>query len=128
MRARYLVLTAALACLIALSAAQSSHAATLGELTQKPGTLGCISVDGSGGECGTSPSLAGSGFSSVAVSPDGRSLYAADRGSYAIAIFDRDPQNGALTQKPGTAGCISQDGSGGACGDGRALRGAAPYR
>jgi hypothetical protein len=30
-------------------------------------------------------------------------------------VFSRDPHTGALTQLPGTAGCVSSDGSGGAC-------------
>ncbi len=38
-----------------------------------------------------------------------------------VAIFDRDPVTGALAQKAGTAGCVSEDGTGGACQDGTAL-------
>ena len=69
----------------------------------------------------------------VAVSPDGRSLYFTNYFG-AIAIFDRAVNSdiGALTQKPGAAGCISNDGlsidfpSGapGACVAGKAIYGA----
>jgi hypothetical protein len=38
-----------------------------------------------------------------------------------LAIFARDAATGALTQRAGTAGCITQTGTGGACQDGIAL-------
>jgi len=45
------------------------------------------------------------GVASITISPDGRNLYAA---TYAgVAVFDRDPESGALSQKPGAEGCIS---------------------
>ena len=59
---------------------------------------------------------------SVAVSPDGESAYVAAR--YGVAVFDRDTATGELTQKAGTAACITEDGTGGACVDGVALDGA----
>ncbi len=90
-----------------------------GELTQKAGTAGCISEDGTGGECVDGKGLITA--SSLAVSPDGGSAYAASTGSDAVAVLDRDPDNGKLKQKTGTAGCISDDGTGGACVDGVAL-------
>ena len=91
-----------------------------GELTQKPGTAGCI---GAGGACTDGVAL--NNPESVTVSPDGKSVYVASAGgSNAVAVFDRDPDTGELTQKPGTAGCISEDGTGGACADGVALLGA----
>ncbi len=61
----------------------------------------------------------------VAVSPDGASVYLASSASDAVAIFDRNTSTGALNQKAGTAGCVSEDGTGGACQDGVALDGAA---
>ncbi|MDP8907903.1 MAG: YncE family protein [Chloroflexota bacterium] len=98
-----------------------------GTLTQKPATAGCITESGSGG-CATGRALLGA--SSVTVSPDGKNAYVAS--SYfnnidftvrsAVAVFDR-AADGTLTQKPGTAGCIAPDGSGG-CAAGRALIGA----
>jgi hypothetical protein len=63
------------------------------------------------------------GPSGVVASPDGRGVYVASDVSDAVGVFDRDPATGALTQKPGSAGCISEDGSGGACQNGTALQG-----
>jgi DNA-binding beta-propeller fold protein YncE len=60
----------------------------------------------------------------VAISPDGKSVYVASTLSDAVARFDRNTTTGALTQPVGTAGCISETGSGGACADGKALDGA----
>ena len=60
----------------------------------------------------------------MTVSPDGTSAYAASGDSGAVAVFDR-AADGTLTQKAGLAGCISEDGSGGDCIDGKALDGAA---
>jgi hypothetical protein len=95
---------------------------TTGELTQKPGTAGCISEDGTGGACANGVALKAA--ISVAVSPDGTSAYVASAASNAVAIFDRNPTTGELTQKPGTAACISEDGTGGACAEGVELDGA----
>jgi DNA-binding beta-propeller fold protein YncE len=93
-----------------------------GTLTQKPGTAGCVSETGSGGACRDGAALRSA--VGVAASPDGKSVYVASQISDAVAVFDRDPATGALTQKPGTAGCVSDDGSGGACEVGTALTGA----
>jgi Ca2+-binding RTX toxin-like protein len=49
------------------------------------------------------------------------SVYVAGNALSAVAIFDRDPASGALAQNPGTAGCISDSGTGGACQDGNGL-------
>jgi hypothetical protein len=90
-----------------------------GALTQKPGTAGCVSEDGSGGLCQDGTALAGA--VGVATSPDGNSVYVASHESDALAVFDRDPATGGLTQRPGLA-CVSENG--GACQDGTALDGA----
>ncbi len=91
-----------------------------GALTQKAGTAGCIGDAGLGdGACTEGEGL--DGASSVVVSADGTSAYVASYTGNALAIFDRNPATGALTQKPGTAGCISDSGSDGACVDGTAL-------
>lgn len=93
-----------------------------GALTQLPGTTGCISETGSDGLC-----IDGRGLDDawgVAVSPDGRNVYVTGNVSAAITIFARNQTTGALTQLPGTAGCISETGSDGECTDGRALKGA----
>ena len=99
-----------------------------GALTQKPGTAACISENGTGGFCRDGTALYGA--SSITLSADGKSIYAASDFSDAVSIFDRDPATGELTQKPGTAGCVSEDGTSGypeymaeACSDGLALDG-----
>lgn len=93
-----------------------------GALKQLPGFDGCVSETGSEG-CANGRGLLTT--QSVAVSPDGKNLYAASGGSGAIAVFDRDKTTGALTQLPGLQGCISEDGTGGECTDGRGLKYAA---
>ena len=94
-----------------------------GALSQKAGTAGCISETGTGGVCEDGTAL--DGVVSVAVSSEGRSVYAASTNSDAVAIFDRDPSTGALTQKAGTSACISETGTGGVCHDGMGLDSAA---
>jgi DNA-binding beta-propeller fold protein YncE len=92
-----------------------------GALTQKPLPAGCVAQAGAGG---CQPGRALDFLESVTVSPDGRSVYAAALLSDAVTVFDRDPATGALTQKPGRAGCISETGDGGLCQDGAGLNGA----
>jgi DNA-binding beta-propeller fold protein YncE len=87
-----------------------------------PGTDACVSETGSSGQCVDGKAL--DGPFAVAVSPDGRNVYVASGTSLAVAVFDRQPSTGALTQRAGTEGCWSEDGSGGACSNGRALHGA----
>ena len=110
-------------CLMLLAMATLSFSPTaawaVGELSQKAGLDGCVSDNGSGGTCRDVAALEAP--DGVAVSTDGRNVYVASEVSNSLGIFDRDPVTGALTQKPGTAGCISEDGSGGACEDGRGL-------
>jgi DNA-binding beta-propeller fold protein YncE len=89
-----------------------------GALDQKPGAAGCISETGSDGDCQQGIFIAPSG---LAVSPDGKSVYVASDGYDAVAIFDRDPSTGSLTQKSGTAGCFTETGDNGLCLAGRAL-------
>jgi YVTN family beta-propeller protein len=87
--------------------------ATDGRLTQKPAAAGCISETGAGGcqdGTGLGAPLGGGPFG-VAVSPDGKSVYTAANMGSAIAVFDRGA-DGALTQKPGLTGCISDTGAG----------------
>jgi DNA-binding beta-propeller fold protein YncE len=107
------------ACLYAAGGASQALAAP-GDLTQKPGTAGCISETGTGGDCAD-----GTAFDTpraVTVSPDGTSVYAASIFSGAVNVLDR-ASDGAVTQKLGTAGCISNNGTGGLCVDGNALSG-----
>ena len=93
---------------------------TTGAITQPAGTSGCVSETGSG-RCFNGHAL--SGASSVAVSPDGKNVYVASYFSNAVARLNRNPTTGAITQPAGTAGCVSEDGSG-PCADGHGLSGA----
>lgn len=93
-----------------------------GALRQLSGTSGCVSESGTNGACAVGRAL--SGARSAAVSPDGASVYVASFFSDAVAAFSRSPTTGALTQLPGTSGCVSETGNGGACVDGVALDGA----
>src|SRR3954452_8654780 len=86
-----------------------------GDLTQKAGTAGCVSDDGSSdgtiataGQCADGRNLLDA--RSVVVSPDGKNVYVANAKDTqrAIDVFDRDPATGAVTQKAGTAGCIQE--------------------
>lgn len=87
-----------------------------GALTQLDGPAGCIADDGDGVTCADAESLFGA--SGVAVSPDGLHVYVASVVSGSLTTFARDPFTGALTQLPGTDGCISVDGGGGSpCAD-----------
>jgi DNA-binding beta-propeller fold protein YncE len=97
-----LVLTGALAALVGSVALA---AAATGDLTFQ----GCIK-DSAAGECAAAAQgLAGP--QSVAVSPDGRSVYAVSGADDAIVILDRDPSNGALSNPR----CI-RDAAAGECG------------
>jgi DNA-binding beta-propeller fold protein YncE len=78
--------------------------ARTGVLTQPKGAAGCIAVKGAGG---CAPAVGLDGPNSVAVSADGRNVYATSRGSNSISVFHRNRQTGALTQLPAAAGCIS---------------------
>jgi 6-phosphogluconolactonase (cycloisomerase 2 family) len=84
-----------------------------GALVQKAGTAACVTETGTGGMCADGVAL--QNVLDLAMSPDGRHLYAASFDSGAIAVFDRTLSVGALTQKAGTAGCVSATGTGGAC-------------
>jgi DNA-binding beta-propeller fold protein YncE len=75
-----------------------------GTLRQPKGAAGCVAARGANG-CGAAIGL--DGPNSLAVSPDGRTVYATSRASNSIAIFRRDPKTGALTQLPASAGCIA---------------------
>jgi DNA-binding beta-propeller fold protein YncE len=89
-----------------------------GALTQKAGKAGCIAYTDSGGACAVGTAVKSP--AAVVVSPDGANVYLASRASAAVAVFDRDPSTGALSQKAGKAGCIAEKG-GTDCTDGHAL-------
>jgi DNA-binding beta-propeller fold protein YncE len=102
---------------------------TTGELSQSTGMDGCVSEGGNDRQdlnvCTPGHGLVGPG--SLLVTPDGAQLYMATFSSNGVALFDRDPSTGDLNQKPGTAGCITEDGGEGlegpanTCGVGRNL-------
>jgi DNA-binding beta-propeller fold protein YncE len=94
---------------------------TTGAITQPAGTTGCISETGAG-SCADGHALA-NGADSVAVSANGASVYVASYPNNAVLRLTRNTTTGAITQPAGTAGCISQTGSG-PCADGHALLGA----
>jgi DNA-binding beta-propeller fold protein YncE len=88
-----------------------------GAITQLGGPVGCVSQ--TGGACADGRALGGAG--GVTLSPDGSSLYVASLSSDSIAVFSRDGATGEITQLAGTAGCVSETGTAGACADGTAL-------
>jgi DNA-binding beta-propeller fold protein YncE len=90
-----------------------------GKLTQGAGAAGCIAARGDD-DCASAIGLEGP--NSVAVSPDGRNVYATSLGSDAIDVFARDPATGALTQASGGGGCVANIATTG-CLTGRALDG-----
>jgi len=95
--------------------------ATSGALTQLAGKAGCVSETGTKGACRDGKAL--DKPAAVAVSPDGKNVYVGSHASTAVAVFRRDTTSGALTQLAGTAGCVSETGTNGACGNGKALQG-----
>lgn len=107
---------------LAAPASQQTHQeAAPGTLRQLQGERGCLvdsSVPARG--CGTARALAGAGpfmgSRAVAVSPDGRNVYVAASRANAIAVFRRNPKNGALGQPSGTAGCVAAKGADGCAG------------
>ncbi len=90
---------------------------TTGAITQPAGAAGCVSEDGAG------PCADGHGLLtpySVAVSPDGKSVYAVSDLGNAVVRFNRNTTTGAITQPAGAAGCVSEDGAG-PCANGHGL-------
>jgi DNA-binding beta-propeller fold protein YncE len=90
-----------------------------GKLTQGAGVTGCIAAKGAGG-CAMAHGLEGA--NSVAISPDGRNVYATSLNSDAIDIFARNPAAGGLRQLSAGGGCITNVPTSG-CTTGRALDG-----
>ena len=77
--------------------------ASTGALRQLGGGSGCIAGSPLPG-CTTGREL--SGPDSIAISPDGETVYVAAFTGSAIAVFSRDPSTGVLTQPSDTAGCV----------------------
>lgn len=76
-----------------------------GALTQSAGKAGCVAAKAATG-CALAYGLIGP--NSVAVSPDGKNVYASSRGGASIITFHRNRKTGALRELPPSAsGCIS---------------------
>lgn len=96
-------LGAATGMVIALLLASPAGAVS-GQLDQLAGDDGCIS------ETVNETCFDGRGLDrvmDVVVSPDGENVYTVGWG-HTIAVLDRDPSTGALTQRTGTDGCLSE--------------------
>ncbi len=88
-----------------------------GAIAQPPGPAGCVSDTGAGG-CVDGNAL--DGPAGVAVSPDGKNVYAAAFDGSAVDRFHRNQSSGAITQPPGAAGCVSETGAS-PCADGHGI-------
>jgi len=79
--------------------------ATTGALTLKTGAAGCF-ANASLGSCTV---LAGqlNAPQALAISPDSKNVYVVASTSETLVSFDRDMTTGALTQKAGADGCLS---------------------
>ena len=81
-----------------------------GSLTQLSGGNGCILDKTSAvAGCTSSPDSVLRGVGSVAISPDGKFVYAAARVSETVTVYARDSTTGALTRVPGAGGCVEED-------------------
>ena len=111
--------------LLALAPGASAVPPPIGGLTQLPGIAACIAEDDLGGACFDGNGLAGDGYHTIALSPDGKNAYVAADDSSAVAILSRNPATGVLTQPAGSAGCIAEDPlTTPGCADGRGLESA----
>jgi DNA-binding beta-propeller fold protein YncE len=94
-----------------------------GALTQAKGKAGCVAALVAKGTHGCGVAIGLIGPNSVAVSPDGRDVYATSREGASVTTFIRNRRTGALKQLPPSAsGCISGLPLPG-CTAGRALKG-----
>jgi DNA-binding beta-propeller fold protein YncE len=91
---------------------------TTGAISQPAGPAGCISNDGSSGECSVGNGLYGP--SDLDVSSDGKSIYVASQYSDAVTRLNRNLMTGAISQPAGSAGCVSETGAA-PCADGHGL-------
>jgi DNA-binding beta-propeller fold protein YncE len=105
---------------VAVFARNGGLGGLLGQLAAPEGCWSEITIEGA---CRTGLKLAAP--FDVVVSPDGRNVYVSSQGGDdAIVVFARDPGTGALSQLPGQAGCVMENGGPGTgCRDGEGLRG-----
>lgn len=113
-RVKTLRLILSLAALLLFPATAIAAPPPTGGLIQLPGAAGCFAGTARPGSCQVANGL----FQpeSATVSPDGKFVYvgsypANNQGPGGLAAFARNPQTGALTPLPGTAGCYTSDGS-----------------
>ena len=93
---------------IAALAAIAPQIASADTLTKVDGTGGCVADASSSLPAGTCATAKGvNDATDIAISPDGKFLYAAATSSNSIAVFSRDADTGKLSQLPGNAGCIA---------------------
>ena len=93
-----------------------------GELTQKPGTAGCISEDTSKSACQDGRGLEGATRSPSALTARTPTSWRATAKAWRSSIATLRP--GALTQRSGATACVTKDGSGSTCQAVKALAGA----
>lgn len=84
-----------------------------GKLTQLPAPEGCVALNGDGVTCKSAVALEGA--RGLSISKNGKHIYVASADSNAVAIFKRDKNTGALTQRPAPEGCIANNGDGVTC-------------
>lgn len=92
--------------------------AATGRLSQLSGASGCIGESGEEAPCTPGRVV---GVEALAVSPDGRSVYAAAPQGHALAILARDQRTGELKQLEGRDGCVGDEARGDECTPARAL-------
>jgi DNA-binding beta-propeller fold protein YncE len=107
------------ASLFSHAVAAFARDATTGRVTQLAGTAACVSSNGTSGACVTGSQLLDT--SGVAVSPDGLHVYVTSTDSNALTAYTRNTSTSALTRLAGSAGCVTETGSSGACVDGKAM-------
>ena len=83
------------------------------------GPTGCLSITPTASS-GCTDARELHGAKDVAISPDGRNVYVAAPADDAVAVLDRHPEDGHLTQSSGDDGCVAA-GSVAGCGEGRTL-------
>src|SRR5689334_8143728 len=118
---QWMTIAAAAACLAGAPAARADD--------WRPVPQSCVSFDGSNGQCGVA--RAADALNGVLIAPGGTTAYVTSTqlfngGQNALLIFNRDPATGALTQRAGKAGCISQDSTENQCETNRMLGGPGP--
>ena len=98
----------------AYAIAASSHSlvvfdrnTTTGALTLKTGAAGCFANAAIGGQSCTVIAGLLDAPKALDISPDGKNVYAVASSSNTLISFDRDTTTGALTQKSGADGCLS---------------------